>query len=49
MTYSGEQSPAFEPVDVSSLVDEMLQLLKVSISKHVALEADLGGTSHRAR
>jgi hypothetical protein len=42
MTYSGGQSPAFEPVDVSSLVDEMLQLRKVSVSKHVALEADLG-------
>ncbi len=42
MTYSGEQNPVFELADVSSLVDEMPHLLKVSISKHVSLEADLG-------
>jgi PAS domain S-box-containing protein len=42
MTYAGGESSVFELVDVSSLVDEMLQLLKVSISKNVTLEADLG-------
>ena len=33
---------AFEPVDLSFLVEEMLQLLKVSISKNVTLETELG-------
>jgi CheY-like chemotaxis protein len=42
MTYGGEESPAFEPVDLSFLVDEMLQLLKISISKHAILETELG-------
>ena len=42
MTYSGGESPSFEPIDLSILVDEMLQLLKVSISKHAILETDLG-------
>jgi two-component system, cell cycle sensor histidine kinase and response regulator CckA len=42
LTYSGEQSLVFELVDLSSLVAEMLQLLKVSISKHAILETDLG-------
>ena len=42
MIYGGKESPAFEPVDVSSLVEEMLQLLKVSISKHAILKAELG-------
>jgi signal transduction histidine kinase len=42
MTYCGEVSSAFEPIDLSSLVDEMLQLLKVSISKQAILETDLG-------
>ena len=42
MIYGGKESPAFEPVDVSSLVSEMLQLLKVTISKHAVLKAELG-------
>jgi PAS domain S-box-containing protein len=42
MIYGGKESPAFEPVDVSSLVEEMLQLLKVTISKHAVLKAELG-------
>ena len=42
MIYGGKESPAFEPVDVSSLVEEMLQLLKVSISKRAILKAELG-------
>ena len=37
MTYSGAQSPVFELVDMSSLVDEMLQLLRFSISRDVVL------------
>ena len=42
MIYGGKESSAFEPVDVSSLVEEMLQLLKVSISKRAILKAELG-------
>jgi two-component system, cell cycle sensor histidine kinase and response regulator CckA len=42
MIYGGNESPAFEPVDVSYLVEEMLHLLKISISKHAILEIDLG-------
>jgi signal transduction histidine kinase len=42
MTYGGRESPAFEPIDLSLLVTEMLQLLKISISKHVVLDAELG-------
>ena len=41
MTYGGEESLAFEPVDLSLLVEEMLQLLQVSISKNAILETDL--------
>jgi PAS domain S-box-containing protein len=41
MTYAGEGSPAFEPIDLSLLVHEILQLLKVSISKHAILETEL--------
>jgi PAS domain S-box-containing protein len=41
ITYGGPESPAFEPIDLSLLVEEMLQLLKVSISKQAILEADL--------
>jgi PAS domain S-box-containing protein len=42
MTYAGEVRTAFEPIDLSSLVEEMLQLLRVSVSKNVILEAELG-------
>jgi len=42
MTYGGEESSAFEPIDLSLLVHEILQLLKVSISKHAILETELG-------
>ncbi|HEY1336892.1 MAG TPA: PAS domain-containing protein [Bryobacteraceae bacterium] len=37
MAYAGKGSAAFEPVDLSALTSEMLQLLKVSISKHAGL------------
>ncbi|MGA7238641.1 MAG: PAS domain S-box protein [Bryobacteraceae bacterium] len=44
MVYAGQdQSHSVESVDVSALVEEMLELLKVSISKHVALRTDLAG------
>jgi nitrogen-specific signal transduction histidine kinase/CheY-like chemotaxis protein len=41
MAYAGQESGAFESVDVSQLVNEMLQLLKVSISKNAVLKIDL--------
>jgi two-component system cell cycle sensor histidine kinase/response regulator CckA len=41
MTFAGQENPSFEPVDVSSLVREMLELLKVSISKRAVLSIEL--------
>ena len=44
MIYAGEsQKDLSETVDVSRLVEEMLQLLKVSISKQVTLRTDFPG------
>lgn len=42
MIYGGNENPVFEPVDVSLVIEEILQLIKVSISKQVALQLDLG-------
>jgi nitrogen-specific signal transduction histidine kinase/CheY-like chemotaxis protein len=42
MIYSGQDTKDFEAVDVSHLVREMLELLKVSISKRATLKIDLG-------
>ncbi len=41
MIYSGQDKAILERLDVSQLVEEMLALLNVSISKHVALRTDL--------
>jgi two-component system, cell cycle sensor histidine kinase and response regulator CckA len=41
MIYCGEESQTLEPVDISRLVSEMLQLLNVSISKRAQLRVDL--------
>jgi nitrogen-specific signal transduction histidine kinase/CheY-like chemotaxis protein len=41
MIYAGKESEVLEPVDVSEIVERMLELLKVSISKHARLETDL--------
>ena len=42
MIYAGQdQTDLVEAVDVSRLVEEMLELLKVSISKHAVLRTDL--------
>jgi two-component system cell cycle sensor histidine kinase/response regulator CckA len=41
MAYAGQENPVFQPVDLSGLVGEMLQLLKISISKQAVLEVDL--------
>jgi signal transduction histidine kinase/CheY-like chemotaxis protein len=42
MVYAGQDQSRFvEAVDLSRLVEEMLELVKVSISKHAALRTDL--------
>jgi signal transduction histidine kinase/ActR/RegA family two-component response regulator len=41
MIAGGSENPAFEPVDLSRLVREMIQVLKVSISKTATLKSDL--------
>ncbi|MBV9500236.1 MAG: PAS domain S-box protein, partial [Acidobacteriaceae bacterium] len=41
MIYSGQDQVKLEPVDISLLVEEMLELLKVSISKRSVLKMDL--------
>ena len=38
MVFSGEEGQALEPVDLSRLISEMLQLLNVSISKRARIE-----------
>jgi PAS domain S-box-containing protein len=42
MIYAGQETAVVEPVDVSLLVEEMLELLKVSVSKHAVVLAYLG-------
>jgi CheY-like chemotaxis protein len=41
MIYGGNENPEFEPLDISALVGELLGLLRVSISKHAMVEAEL--------
>ena len=41
MIFAGKERGTPEPLDVSSLVSEMLDLLKVSISKHATLKTSL--------
>jgi PAS domain S-box-containing protein len=41
MIYSGQDKATVEPVNVSRVVDEMVELLKVSMSKHARLETDM--------
>jgi len=43
-TYGGAESQATEPVSLSALVEEMIDLLKVSVSKRAVLKADLDKT-----
>jgi CheY-like chemotaxis protein/two-component sensor histidine kinase len=42
MIYAGKETAADELVDLTRVVKEMLELLKVSVSKHAVLEPDLG-------
>jgi signal transduction histidine kinase/CheY-like chemotaxis protein len=41
LAYAGTEGTSFEPLDLSQLVGEMLQLLRVSISKHSVLKISL--------
>ena len=41
MIYAGKESAVSGPVDVSRVVKEMLELLKVSVSKRAAIESNL--------
>lgn len=41
MIYTGQESAVLELVDVSLVVEDMIGLLKVSVSKRVTLESDL--------
>ncbi len=41
MIYAGQENPVFEPIDLSELVGEMLELLKISVSKRASLKIDL--------
>jgi len=41
MIYAGRESEVLELVDVSRIVEDMLELVKVSVSKHVVVETDL--------
>jgi PAS domain S-box-containing protein len=42
MIYSGNETRNFQPTDVSTLVEEMLGLLQISISKRATLKINLG-------
>ena len=42
MIYAGRESADVGPVEVSRIVEEMLELLKVSVSKRAVLDTDLG-------
>ena len=41
MVYAGEETEALELVSISAIVKDMLELLKLSVSKHVRVEAEL--------
>jgi two-component system, cell cycle sensor histidine kinase and response regulator CckA len=43
MVYAGQESAEFEQVDLAALVREMLQLMRLSVSKNAAFEVDLPG------
>jgi PAS domain S-box-containing protein len=42
MIYAGEEKEVLGPVDISQAVEEMIGLLRVSISKNATLDTDLG-------
>jgi CheY-like chemotaxis protein/two-component sensor histidine kinase len=44
MIYAGHEDAVSEPVDLSSLIGEMMELLNVVVSKHAALKTELGNS-----
>jgi two-component system CheB/CheR fusion protein len=42
MIYAGQENDVLEPLDVSQIVQDMLELLTHSVSKHAAIETDFG-------
>ena len=42
MIYAGHEDAVSEPVDLSSLIGEMMELLNVVVSKHAVLKTELG-------
>lgn len=42
MVYAGKENESLAPVDVSEVVEEIRELLKVTVSKHATIETDLG-------
>ena len=42
MVYAGQESEATEVCDVSGIAEDMLELLRVSVSKHVKVETSFG-------
>jgi PAS domain S-box-containing protein len=42
MIYAGKESEVVGLADVSQIVEEMIELLKMSVSKHAVVETDLG-------
>ena len=42
MIYAGHEDAVSEPVDLSSLIVEMMELLNVVVSKHAVLKTELG-------
>jgi len=41
LTYSGKAAPAIQPIDLSTLIDSMRELLRASVSSKCQLEIDL--------
>lgn len=41
MIYAGQESAISEPVDISSLIEDMRELLKVAVSKHAVVTTEL--------
>jgi two-component system CheB/CheR fusion protein len=42
LIYSGQETEVVKLVDVSQSVEDMIELLKISVSKHASVETDLG-------
>ena len=42
MIYAGKESTVVGLLDLSKIVDEMFPLIKISVSKHLVMEFELG-------